>query len=107
MHSKNCDTIYNLFPIAITKISTEFPDFEEKKVQNIIKNLLTFIEKDKQLEAIIDRICQKLKKNAIMTEKIEQINFGYCLTQIKYSDRTFSKLIENHPNWKDRMVDSP
>jgi condensin complex subunit 1 len=47
LHSKGNNIIYNLFPNAISRISQEFPDLPEIEFENIAKNLLSFISKDK------------------------------------------------------------
>lgn len=53
--------IYNLFPKAISRLSKEFIHLSKEKFENIAKNLLTYIDKDRQTEQLIDKLCQKLK----------------------------------------------
>ena len=62
INKKGNDIVYNLFPNALVRISTRFKDISQEKFEIICKKLLSFIEKDKQLKAIVDKICQKLKK---------------------------------------------
>ena len=71
IHKKSSDTIYNLFPIAITRLSADCADLAPEKAQNIIRTLVGFIEKDRQVEAIIERVCIKLKSHKVMSEKVE------------------------------------
>ena len=47
LHSKGQSIIYNLFPNAITRLSQEFSNIEEAEFENISKNLLHYISKDK------------------------------------------------------------
>lgn len=47
LHSKGQNNIYNLFPNAISRISQEFPDLKKEEFENISKNLLSYINKEK------------------------------------------------------------
>lgn len=58
------------------------------------------------MEAIIEKLCQKLKHNVSDHDAIEWRNTAYCLTQIKYNDKTLQKLLDQYECWKERMLDS-
>ena len=47
LHSKANNIIYNLFPKAISRLSKEFSHLSKEKFENIAKNLLTHIDKDR------------------------------------------------------------
>lgn len=47
LHSKGQNIIYNLFPNAISRLSQEFPNLSTEEFENISKNLLNYIDKDK------------------------------------------------------------
>ena len=57
--------------------------------------------------AIVEKLCQKLKHNVSEQNKIEWRNTAYCLTQIKYNEKIFMKLLEQYECWKERMLDCP
>ena len=80
LHSKGNNIIYNLFPNAISRISQEFPSLAPSEFENISKNLLSFISKDKQMEAIVEKLCQKLRHNISCHDQIEWRNTAYCLS---------------------------
>ena len=63
LHSKGQNIIYNLFPNAISRLSNDFPELKEEEFRNISNNLLNYINKDKQMEMIVEKLCQKLKHN--------------------------------------------
>ena len=50
--SSDQNIIYNLFPNAISRLSQEFSDLDKERFENISRNLLAYISKDKQMEAI-------------------------------------------------------
>ena len=107
LHSKGTNIIYNLFPNAISRISQEFPNLKANEFENISKNLLSFINKDKQMEAIVEKLCQKLRHNVSAHDAVEWRNTAYCLSQIKYTEKIFLKLLDQYECWKERMLDSP
>lgn len=47
LHSKGNHIIYNLLPKAISRLSKEFSHLKKEEFENIAKNLLTYINKDK------------------------------------------------------------
>ena len=59
------------------------------------------------MEAIVEKLCQKLKHNVSSHKEIEWRNTAFCLTQIKYNEKIFTKLLEHYESWKERMIDSP
>ena len=61
LHTKGSNNIYNLFPKAISRLSKEFGHLSLAEFQNIARHLLDYIDKDKQTEAIVDKLCRKFK----------------------------------------------
>lgn len=107
LHSKGQEIIYNLFPNAIQRLSNEFADMELEEFQNISKNLMEYISKDKQIEYIIVMLCNKLKKSddSNYNQQNEWRNSSFCLTQINFNERLLQKLIDQYESWKERMID--
>lgn len=57
LHSKANHIIYNLFPKAISRLSKEFAHLSRDKFENIAKNLLSHIDKDRQTEQLVEKLC--------------------------------------------------
>ena len=57
------------------------------------------------MDSIVDKLCQKLKHNVSEKKMIEWRNTAYCLSQIKYNDKLFTKLLDHYESWKERMLD--
>lgn len=57
------------------------------------------------MEQIVEKLCHKLRHNVSENKEIEWRNTSFCLSQIKYSDKNFSKLLELYDMWKERMID--
>ena len=63
LHSKHSNTIYNLFPKAISRLSKEFQDLPKEEFENIARNLLCYIKQDSHNLALIESLCKKLKNS--------------------------------------------
>ena len=57
------------------------------------------------MDAIVDKLCQKLKHNVSDKKFVEWRNTAYCLSQIKYNEKLFVKLLDQYDCWKERMLD--
>lgn len=104
LHTKGNNNIYNLFPKAISRLSKEFQDLSLDKFITIAKNLLNHIDKDKQTESIVDKLCHKFRSSE---NPIEWRNTAYCLSQMKYKEKIFIKLLESYDSYKDKLLLSP
>jgi len=58
------------------------------------------------MEAIVEKLCQKLKHNVSDNKEIEWRNTAYCLSQIKFNERNLNKLMDLYDSWKERIIDS-
>lgn len=105
LNSKGANNIYNLFPKAISRLSKEFKDLSLEDFTEIAKNLLQYIDKDKQTESIVERLCNKFKSSE---NPVEWRNTAYCLTQLKITEKIFIKLLEFYETcYKDTLLKSP
>lgn len=50
LHTKGNNNIYNLFPKAISRLSKEFQELKKEEFQNIARNLISHIDRDRQTE---------------------------------------------------------
>jgi condensin complex subunit 1 len=63
LNSKGNNIIYNLIPKALSRMSNEFDLLSEQKYENVAKNLIKYIEKDKQTEMLIEKLCSKFRNS--------------------------------------------
>lgn len=104
LHSKGSHLIYNMFLKAVSRLSKEFAHLQKSEFENIAKNLLTYIKQDKQTETLVEKLCQKLKNSTLQTE---WRNTAFCISQLKYTDKIFLKLLENYDCYKERLLQHP
>lgn len=91
-NSKGSANIYNQISVAITRLSTEFASIPQEKFETIAHNLLIYIEKEKQTENLVDQLSRKVKDTENETELRNTV---FCLSKLKYSERSLSRLMES------------
>lgn len=75
-----------------------------EEFQNIAKNLIDHIDKDKHTEQIVEKLCHKFRSSE---NPIEWRNTAYCLSQMKYTEKIFIKLLEYYDSYKEKILQSP
>ncbi len=67
-----------------------------------MKNLIKFVEKDKQTEGLIEKLFNKLKTSI---DVIEWRNTTFCLSLFNYTEKSINKLNELYQGLKDKIED--
>ena len=70
--------------------------------RNIMKYILAFIDKEKQTESLIERLCQQRIRAA--TDDAHVADIAYCLTLLNYSEKGLKKIAENFKCYKDNLI---
>lgn len=66
----------------------------------LFRFLLPLINKERQVESLVDKLCIRLKES---NDKIQQYYISYCLTLIKYTDKSLTKLTDNVSYYTDKL----
>lgn len=75
----------------------------------IMKYLLAFIEKDKQTEALVEKLCHRFKNPAQDTVRTPEAevtharDVAFCLTVLNYNERVLKKLAECFKLYADKV----
>lgn len=92
--------LYNVLPDIISRLSDPKLKIEEGKYQVIMKNIMGLINKDRQIEGLVEKLCFRFK----VTEQERQWrDIAYCLSLLSYTEKTIKKLIENITLFKDKV----
>ncbi|KAF4022870.1 hypothetical protein G4228_014892 [Cervus hanglu yarkandensis] len=59
--SNKANAIYNLLPDIISRLSAPEGGVEEEPFHTIMKQLLSYITKDKQTESLVEKLCQRFR----------------------------------------------
>jgi len=102
LNKKGNNVIYNVIPKALAKLNNEYKFLEYSKFQSIVKNLIKYVEKDKQTEGLIDKLFNKLKSSL---DSNEWRNTTYCLSLLNYTEKSVNKVLELYQNLKEKIDD--
>lgn len=99
--SKKGNTLYNVMPDIISRLSNPSTNVEEEKFQTIMKFLMQLIQKDRQMESLIDKLCQRFRASS---HERQWSDLAYCLGLMQYSDRSLRRLLENLPCYAEKLT---
>ncbi|NXX98191.1 CND1 protein, partial [Centropus bengalensis] len=96
------NAIYNLLPDIISRLSDPTCGIEEESFHSIMRHLFSYITKDKQLESLVEKLCQRFR--TARTER-QYRDLSYCLTLLPLSERGLHKLQDNFDCFADKLQD--
>lgn len=92
--------LYNVLPDIISRLSDPKLKLEEGKYHIIMKNIMSLINKDRQVEGLVEKLCFRFK----VTEQERQWrDIAYCLSLLAYTEKTIKKLTDNITFFKDKV----
>lgn len=62
---------------------------------------MAYIKQDRQTETLLEKLCQKIKHSP---SEIEWRNVAFCISQLKFTDKIFIKLLELYDCYKERLI---
>ena len=103
INTKGNNVIYNIIPKALARLSSEYHNLPYEKFQNIARTLLKYVDKEKHIEGLVDKLFVKLKNS---NELIEWRNTTYVLSLLNYnSEKILMKFLESYADIKDKCDD--
>ncbi|KAK7028208.1 condensin complex non-SMC subunit Cnd1 [Paramarasmius palmivorus] len=95
------NAIYNNLPDIISHLSTGEHAVSEETFQHTMKYIFKYVEKDKQAENIVEKLCQRFR---LTDDERQWRDIAYCLSLIPYkSERSIKKLVESLPHYQDKL----
>ncbi|KAF5368830.1 hypothetical protein D9758_003038 [Tetrapyrgos nigripes] len=95
------NAIYNNLPDIISHLSTGDHAVDEDTFQSTLKYIFKFIEKEKQAENIVEKLCQRFR---LSEDPRQWRDIAFCLSLLQYkSERTIKKLTEGIPFYRDKL----
>ncbi|EIW67908.1 hypothetical protein TREMEDRAFT_32861 [Tremella mesenterica DSM 1558] len=95
------NALYNNLQDVISHLSIGNHAVDEETFERTMRFIFTFIEKDKQAEAIVEKLCQRFR---LATEERQWRDISYCLSLLPFkSERSMKKLIEGLPFYQDKL----
>ncbi|KAI0684926.1 non-SMC mitotic condensation complex subunit 1-domain-containing protein [Cytidiella melzeri] len=95
------NAIYNNLPDVISHLSVGAHAVDEDTFRSIMKFVFTFIEKEKQAENIVEKLCQRFR---LSDEPRQWRDIAYCLSLLPFkSEKSVKKLIEGLQHYRDKL----
>lgn len=92
--------LYNVLPDIISRLGDPNLNLEEGKYQIIMRYIIGLINKDRQIENLVDKLCYRFK----ITELERQWrDIAFCLSLLSYTEKTIKKLVDNIGFYKDKV----
>ncbi|XP_013415078.1 condensin complex subunit 1-like isoform X2 [Lingula anatina] len=98
--SKKGNAVYNIMPDVISRLSDPDVGVEEENFKTIMKYLFSFIQKDKQCESLVEKLCHRFR--ATRTER-QWRDLSFCLSMLSYNEKSIRKLQENFACFGDKL----
>ncbi|KZT24887.1 hypothetical protein NEOLEDRAFT_1156610 [Neolentinus lepideus HHB14362 ss-1] len=95
------NAIYNNLPDVISHLSIGEHAVDEEVFQSTMRYIFSFIEKEKQAENIVEKLCQRFR---LSEEPRQWRDIAFCLSLLPFkSERSVKKLIEGLQFYRDKL----
>ncbi|KAJ6612245.1 non-SMC mitotic condensation complex subunit 1-domain-containing protein [Mycena sp. CBHHK59/15] len=95
------NAIYNNLPDVISHLGTGEHAVDEETFQRTLTYIFSFIEKEKQAESIVEKLCQRFH---LSEDPRQWRDIAFCLSLLPFkSERSVKKLIEGLPFYRDKL----
>ncbi|KAH9939915.1 non-SMC mitotic condensation complex subunit 1-domain-containing protein [Amylocystis lapponica] len=95
------NAIYNNLPDVISHLSVGAHAVDEPVFQSTMRYIFSFIEKEKQAENIVEKLCQRFR---LSEDPRQWRDIAYCLSLLPFkSERSVKKLIEGLQFYRDKL----
>ncbi|XP_022328669.2 condensin complex subunit 1-like isoform X1 [Crassostrea virginica] len=96
------NAIYNIMPDVISRLSDPDIGVDEEHFRIIMKYLFSFIQKDRQCESLVEKLCHRFR--GTKTDR-QWRDLSFCLSMMSYSEKSIRKLQENFACFGDKLAD--
>ncbi|XP_055952607.1 condensin complex subunit 1-like [Argiope bruennichi] len=100
--AKKGNIIYNIIPDIISTLSDPKAEFSEEKFQVVLRHMLQYVEKEKLVEGLVEKLCVRF---AGLSTDVQMHELTFCLSILTLNDKCYSKLMELKNLLKERMSD--
>ncbi|KAL1919463.1 uncharacterized protein VTP21DRAFT_2156 [Calcarisporiella thermophila] len=95
------NAIYNNLPDIISNLSAAKAEVEEETFRRIMRFLFGFIDKERQAENVVEKLCQRFRN---LEREREWRDIAFCLSLLPYkSEKSFKRLLEGISLFQDKL----
>lgn len=102
--SKKLNAIYNVLPDIISRLSDRKTGISETDFRIVMKFMFELIDKSHHIDRLVDKLCGRFMDT---DNERHWSDLAYCLSLLKYSDKSMVKLFDKFDCYKDKLcIDS-
>lgn len=98
LSKKGSNPIYNLLPDILGKLCNR--NLKRESFCNIMQFLIGSIKKDKQMEALVEKLCNRFSG---VTDVRQWEYVSYCLSQLAFTEKGMKKLMESFKTYEHAL----
>lgn len=98
--SRKANALYNVLPDIISRLSDPEIALDEHKYRTIIAHIFSLIQKDKQVEGLVEKLCHRLQ--ATDTPR-QWRDITYCLSLLQHNERCVRKMADLFACYGDKL----
>lgn len=91
---------YKILPDMVSRLSSNDAPVEEDKFRIIMKFLLDLMQKDRQIETLVEKLCVRFRNT---NSERQWRDIAYCLSLLNHSEKSMRKLLEHLNTYKDKV----
>ena len=104
INNKGNNVIYNIIPKALARLSNEFKSLEYSKFKTIAISLLKYVDKEKHIEGLMDKLFVKLKNS---NDNLEWRNNTFVLSELNYNtEKILVKFLQSYSEIMNKNDDN-
>ncbi|XP_068660218.1 condensin-1 complex subunit CAP-D2 [Aristolochia californica] len=100
LSKKGSNPIYNLLPDILGRFSNQ--NLKEEQFCNIMQFLIGSIKKDKQMESLVEKLCNRF---CGVTDHKQWEYISYCLSQLTLTEKGTRKLMESFKSYEHVLAE--
>ncbi|XP_063980130.1 condensin complex subunit 1 [Diachasmimorpha longicaudata] len=94
------NVLYNILPDILSRLTTTDVDIPEDDLHEIVKHILGLLSKERETDALLDKIFQRLK---MATTDRQCRDLAYCLSLLQLGKKGIATLISKLPLIKNKL----
>ena len=98
------NALYNVMPDIVSRLSDAESGIDEERFQDIMKYIIALIDKEKHLESLVEKLCQRFH---VTTTERQWRDLAFCLSIFNYNERAAKKVLENYSCFSDKLHEDP
>ncbi len=94
------NSLYNVMPDIVSRLSDPEAGVDEERFRDIMKYIISLIDKDKHLESLVEKLCHRFH---VTTTERQWRDLAFCLSIFNYNEKAAKKFMDNYGCFTDKL----